>query len=85
MTGSAEGFVFTMHEGMYEQEVKSQSCRAEGLDVLFAKALVHYENKAWLIGRNHDYDMPFLISPYECCFFNLKGKYGTQSKSQYTR
>ena len=53
-----EGLVVTMHEDACE--TGSQIPRA--LDVLFAQARVHCDNKPRQIVLNHDYNMTFSIS-----------------------
>ena len=39
------GFVVTMHSGLRELYVNSRGLTALGLDFLFARALVHCDNK----------------------------------------
>ena len=53
-----EGFVVTLHEGACETGSR--------LNVLFAQARVHCDNKPRQIGLNSDYNMTILISTREC-------------------
>ena len=49
------------------QSCTKPSIRVTGqLDALFTQAWVHRDNKPRQIGLNHDYNMTFIISPYEC-------------------
>ena len=55
-----------MLEGAYEQEVQSQGCFVQKLDVLFTQAQVHFDNKTRQISFDNKFSMTFLISPSEC-------------------
>ena len=56
-----EGYVFTNVWGQ----------QAEGLDILFAHAHVHCNNKTWQTGIYHDYSMT-LISAHWCGYSTLQ-------------
>ena len=49
------GVFVTLLERAYEREISTPSLYGEWLDVLFAHARVHFENKPRQIGLNHDY------------------------------
>ena len=46
-------------------QCKGACANGEGSDALFAQAWVHFDNKRWQTGLNHDYNMTFLISLHE--------------------
>ena len=64
----------TMHEDACERKVQSLSLVASGLDVLFAQAWVHFDNKTQQISFNPDYSMTFLISPSQCYYSPFKSR-----------
>ena len=76
-----ESFVVPMHEGACE--TGSQILRA--LDVLFTQARMHWDNRPWQIGLNHDYNMTFSISPLECQWSPCKGHICAWSESYFMR
>ena len=69
-------------EAHAKQEDQSLGLMASGLDVLFAQARVHFDNKTQQIGLNHMYSMTLFISPH-VSILHVKGRYDAQSESHF--